>query len=62
MVIMMTEKHFTIEEMYQTTNSILLQYATLFKNGQISFAEYTLIENIIFKIQATFDEKEGDVE
>lgn len=34
----------------------------LFQNGKISFAEYRLIENIIFKIQATFDEKEGDVE
>ena len=47
MVIVMTEKQFTIEEMYQKTNPILLQYATLFKNEQISFAEYTLIENII---------------
>ena len=55
----MTEKQFTIEEMYQKTNPILLQYATLFKNEQISFAEYTLIENIILKIQATFDETDG---
>lgn len=57
----MTEKQFTIEEMYLKTNSLLLSYAELFQKGKISFAEYTLIENIIFKIQATFDEKDGDI-
>ena len=58
----MTEKRFTIEEMYQKTNPLLLGYMELFQKGKISFAEYILIENIIFKIQATFDEKDGDVE
>ena len=53
----MTEKQFTIEEMYEKTNSILLKYIELFRNGQITFAEYTLIESIIIKIQSTFDEK-----
>lgn len=53
---MMTEKQFTIEEIYTTTNKLFINYAKLFKNGQISFAEYTLVENMIMKIQAGFEE------
>jgi len=52
----MTEKQFTMEEIYTNTNKLFISYAKLFKNGQISFAEYTLIENIIMKIQAGFEE------
>lgn len=52
----MTEKQFTMEEIYTTTNELLISYAYLFKNGQISFAEYTLVENTIMRIQACFEE------
>lgn len=52
----MTEKQFTMEEIYTTTNELVFSYGRLFKNGQISFAEYTLVENIIMKIQAGFEE------
>ena len=54
-VIQMTEKQFTIEEMYTYTNKLLWDYAKLFKNQQISFAEFTLIKSIIMEIQAKFE-------
>lgn len=52
----MTEKQFTMEEIYTTTNKLFIFYAKLFKNGQISFAEYTLVENTIVRIQKCFEE------
>ena len=54
----MTEKQFTIEEIYTHTNKLLWNYAKLFKNQQISFAEFTLIKSIIIEIQAKFEENE----
>ena len=54
--IKMTEKQFTMEEMYTHTNNLLWGYAKLFKNQQISFAEFTLIKSIIMEIQAKFEE------
>lgn len=53
----MSEKRFTIEEMYIHTNKLLLDYAILFKNNQISFAEFTLGKCIIMEIQAKFEEE-----
>ena len=55
---MMTEKQFTMEEIYTYTNKLLWNYAKLFKNQQISFAEFTLIKSIIIEIQAKFEENE----
>lgn len=52
----MTEKQFTIEEMYTHTNKLLWDYVTLFKNNKISFAEFTLIKSTIMEIQAKFEE------
>lgn len=52
----MTEKQFTIEEMYTYTNKLLWDYAKLFKNQQISFAEFILIKSIIMEIQEKFEE------
>ena len=52
----MTEKQFTIEEMYIHTNTLLIDYGTLFKNNKMSFAEFTLIKNVIMEIQAKFEE------
>ena len=56
MVFRMTEKQFTIEEMYTHTNTLLISYGKLFKNNQMSFAEFTLIKSIIMEIQAEFEE------
>lgn len=56
----MTEKQFTMEEIYTNTNELFISYAQLFKNGQISFAEYTLVENMIMKIQACFEERANE--
>lgn len=53
----MTEKQFTIEEMYIHTNTLLCDYGTLFKNNRMSFAEFTLIKNVIMEIQAKFEEE-----
>lgn len=52
----MTEKQFTIEEMYIHTNTLLCDYGTLFKNNKMSFAEFILIKNVIMEIQAKFEE------
>lgn len=52
----MTKKQFTIEEMYTHTNMLLIDYANVFKNNQMSFAEFTLVKSIIMEIQAKFEE------
>ena len=57
----MTKKRFTLEEINETTNKLFIKYIELFKNNQISFHEYTIIQNIIMMIQCAFEEK-GDVE
>ena len=57
----MTEKRFTLEEINETTNKLFIKYIELFKNNQISFHEYTIIQNIIMIIQCAFEEK-GDEE
>lgn len=54
---MMTEKKFTIEEMYIYTNKLLCDYAVLFKNNKMSFAEFILIKSIVMEIQAKFEEE-----
>ena len=53
----MTEKRFTIEEIYELTNNVYLIYTKLFANQQISFHEYTIIENTIMRIQQAFKDK-----
>ena len=58
----MTEnKRFTLEEINEITNKLFIEYIELFKNKQISFHEYTIIENMIIKLQYAFEEK-GDGE
>ena len=56
----MTEKRFTLEEINETTNKLFIKYIELFKNNQISFHEYTIIQNIIMRIQYAFEEKGDD--
>ena len=53
----MTEKQFTMEEIYEITNKLYIAYSKLFANQQISFHEYTIIENIIMKLQQAFTEE-----
>ena len=50
-------KTFTIEEINETTNKLYLMYSKLFANQQISFHEYTIIENTIMRIQQAFKDK-----
>lgn len=46
----MTEKQFTMEEIYEITNKLYITYTKLFANQQISFHEYTIIENTLMRI------------
>ena len=57
----MNEKRFTLEEIYEITNEFYITYSELFKNKQISFHEYTIIENTLMRIQTAFEQK-GDLE
>lgn len=56
----MTEKRFTVEEIYELTNKVYIIYTKLFANQQISFHEYTIIENTIMRIQQAFKDKEEE--
>ena len=53
----MTEKQFTMEEIYEITNKLYITYSKLFANQQISFHEYTIIENTIMRLQQALTEK-----
>lgn len=53
----MTEKVFTMEEIYEITNKLYISYSKLFANQQISFHEYTIIENMIMRTQRAFEEE-----
>lgn len=53
----MSEKQFTMEEIYEITNKLYINYSKLFANQQISFHEYTIIENTIMRLQQAFTEK-----
>ena len=53
----MSEKTFTLEEINETTNEIFLGYFEHYKADRMSFSEYTLVENLIMKIQYSFKEK-----
>lgn len=52
----MTEKQFTIEQINEKTNKVYLSYFEHYQANKMSFAEITLIENVILKIQLLFDE------
>lgn len=53
----MTEKIFTMEEIYEITNKFYIGYTKLFANQQISFHEYTIIENTIMRLQQAFKDE-----
>ena len=52
----MSEKSFTISEINERTNLLFMDYFEHYKADKMSFAEYTLIENVIIKIQGLFSE------
>lgn len=57
----MTEKRFTETEINTKTNELMLRYAKHYRDGKMSFAELTLIENVIMRVQLLFHDS-GDVE
>ena len=57
----MTKKQFTIEEIYELTNKFYLIYTRLFANQQITFHEFTIIENTIMKLQQSFKDVDKEV-
>lgn len=59
---MSENKQFTLEEINEKTNLVFLNYVAHYKADKMSFAEYTLVENLILKIQGAFSEDDGDIE
>ena len=57
----MTEKRFTETEINTKTNELMIAYAKHYNDGKMSFAEFTLIENVIMRVQLLFHDS-GDVE
>ena len=57
----MTEKTYTSKEISEKTNKYFLKYLDIFKADKMSFAEFTLIKNVIIDLQVLFDSG-GDVE
>lgn len=56
----MTEKTFSETEINSKTNELMMAYAKHYSDGKMSFAEFTLIENVIMRVQLLFHN--GDVE
>ena len=56
----MTEKTYTSEEINKRTNQLIKAYSNHYRDGKMSFAEWTLIENVIMKVQLAFHEVNGD--
>lgn len=50
----MTEKRFTETEINTKTNELMIAYAKHYSDGKMSFAEFTLIENVIMRVQLLF--------
>lgn len=49
---------YTQEKINEVTNLIYANYFSYFKNGRMSFADITLVENVIIKVQNGFDDNE----
>ena len=50
----MTEKRFTETEINTKTNELMMAYAKHYSEGKMSFAEFTLIETVIMRVQLLF--------
>ena len=57
----MTEKTYTSTEINSKTNDLMIAYAKHYSDGKMSFAEFTLIENVIMRVQLLFHDG-GDKE
>lgn len=57
----MTEKRFSSEEINDKTNELAELYFKHYRDGKMSFAELTLVENVIIRVQLLFYDK-GDAE
>lgn len=57
----MTEKQYTETEINTKTNELMMGYMKHYTDGKMSFAEYTLVENVIMRVQLLFHNT-GDVE
>lgn len=57
----MTEKQFTETEINTKTNELMMAYTKHYSDGKMSFAEFTLIENVIIRVQLLFHDT-GDVD
>lgn len=58
----MTEKTYTSAEINERTNQLIKVYSNHYRDGKMSFAEWTLIENVIMKVQLAFHEVNGDID
>ena len=54
----MTEKTYTLTEINEVTNKIYMNYFQHYKADRMSFKDLALIENIIIKIQTSFNSEE----
>lgn len=50
----MAEKQYTKKEINTKTNELMMNYAKHYSEGKMSFAEFTLIENVIMRVQLLF--------
>ena len=57
----MTEKRFTETEINTKTNELMMTYLKHYSDGKMSFAEFTLVENVIMRVQLLFHDK-GELE
>ncbi len=57
----MTENQYTETDINTKTNELMMAYAKHYSDGKMSFAEFTLIENVIMRVQLLFH-TDGDVD
>lgn len=57
----MTEKQYTETEINTKTNELMMAYSKHYRDGKMTFAQFTLIENVIMRVQLLFH-SDGDVE
>ena len=55
------DKTFTRREINDILLDLSKDYSNLYKNGMMTFQEWSILENVFIKIQIRLDEK-GDVE
>ena len=56
----MTKKKFTETEINTKTSDLMITYAKHYHDSKMSFAEYTLVENVLMKVQLLFHDTGDD--